>query len=443
MAFKYVRSTDGLDSDDGSTNALAKATLSGAATAAAAGDTVFVSQVHAESGGVTVITSAGTVTSPVKFICGNDAAEPPTAVATTGSVTSTSNITVNGCGYFYGIEFKPGSGGSVTQSFLSGTAGAFNNQYFENCKFNLLTTGTGLAKITIGDEVRTDSNRYIHKNCQYRVGGVNHRIKVAGNFKMVGGSFISGGASPVNIFETGLRGIGEFDVSGLDLSANVGTAFNMIIQNAGGSACLLKFKNIKLPTSWSGSLWSAAPTGPGIRAEMRNSFAGSFKYRVWIYDYMGQVRDNTTVVRTGGASDDGTAFSLKMTSAADAEYPVIPLEGEVLKAYVDSTSSTTMSVEIVHDSQGSGTGAMLRNDEFGFRVVYPGGTFDTFKADALATAADAGITSSATWTTTGLTTPVKQKISFTFTPTSKGDVIITPILYAASKTVYICPLLGA
>ena len=40
-------------------------------------------------------------------------------------------------------------------------------------------------------------------------------------------------------------------------------------------------------------------------------------------------------------------------------------------------------------------------------------------ADPLAAAANI-TTSTATWTTTGLTTPVKQKIAITFTPQMKG-----------------------
>jgi hypothetical protein len=445
MANKYVRNTTGANANDGSTWALANLDLggtNGAATDAAAGDTIYVSQVHAESSGAPIVTLAGTPAAPVRVICVNDSAEPPTTAASSATLTSTSNFTVNGSGYFWGLTFRPGSGGSVTQSFLTGTAGASTNQVYDNCSIQLLTTGTGLAKISFGDETRTDSNRYVLNNTTFKLPGVNFRIRVNGNFRVYGGSFLSGSASLVNVFETGLRGIGEWDVSGLDLSANIGTAFNLILQNSGGNALKAKFKNLKLPSGWTGGLWSATPTGPGIRAEMYNSFAGAVKYRVWTWDYAGQVRDNTVVVRTGGAADDGVSFSLKMTSTADAEFPVIPLESTPIRTYVDSTTSTTISMEIVHDSQGSGTASALRNDEFGIKVVYPGGSSDTFKADIMTAPTDL-TSSSETWTTTGLVTPVKQKVSITFTPTSKGEVIITPILFAASKTVYICPKLGA
>src|SRR3990167_9027284 len=90
MATLYVRSTDGSDADTGATWALAKASLAGAFAAASAGDTIYVSQVHAETqASAMTLTSPGTAASPVRVLCVNDAAEPPTALATTATVTTT------------------------------------------------------------------------------------------------------------------------------------------------------------------------------------------------------------------------------------------------------------------------------------------------------------------------------------------------------------------
>src|SRR3990167_9113060 len=86
----YVRSTDGSDADTGLTWALAKATLVGALAVAAAGERIWVSQAHAETqASAMTLTSAGTEALPVEILCGNDAAEPPTALATTATVTTT------------------------------------------------------------------------------------------------------------------------------------------------------------------------------------------------------------------------------------------------------------------------------------------------------------------------------------------------------------------
>ena len=124
MAVRYVRSTDGSDADNGTTWALAKATLTGVAAIDTAGDTLWVSDNHAESTASAVsLALAGTAASPTRVVCGDDAAEPPTAVATTGTVTTTGNSTITlfsggGYGYVYGLSFIAGSGASGTASIV-------------------------------------------------------------------------------------------------------------------------------------------------------------------------------------------------------------------------------------------------------------------------------------------------------------------------------------
>src|SRR5574340_915503 len=93
MANIYVRSTDGSNTDNGTTWELAKLDLSGAAAIDAAGDNVYLSQVHAESTATAVsLYFAGTVGNPTKIVCVNDGAAPPTAVAITATVTVNSRL---------------------------------------------------------------------------------------------------------------------------------------------------------------------------------------------------------------------------------------------------------------------------------------------------------------------------------------------------------------
>jgi hypothetical protein len=58
------------------------------------------------------------------------------------------------------------------------------------------------------------------------------------------------------------------------------------------------------------------------------------------------------------------------------------------------------------------------------------------KTNYLATAADQ-TDSSESWTTTGLTTPVKQKLAVTFTPQEKGVIMWRVVLSKPSVTVYV------
>lgn len=441
----FTRFGDGSNSDSGLTWLLAKLDLggaSGAASVAAAGETIWVSHAHAETNAsAVVITLAGTAQNPVKVLCGNDSVEPPSTLATTGSVTSNSNITLNGPGYVYGLKFRPGSGGSVTQSFLSGATGANNTQFLDNCSIELLTTGTGLAKIAIGDETRSDSNTYIHKDMTYKVGGVNQRIKVSGSFYQYGGSFLSGTAVPVNIYESGLRGIGEWLVVGADYSANLGSAFNLIIQNIGGHCFTAKFYGIKFPTSWSGKPWSAKPLAQGIRAEIWDSLIGTARLRAWVEEFAGESRDDVTVYRTGGFVDDvdSVNLSIKMVTTANAAYPNVGHKGVPIRFSVNSSGSPiTKYVEVVHDSQGTGAGGALTDGEMALELMGPGGFTTNVKATFIAAPANHA-TSTESWVGTGgMAAPVKQRLAITFTPPRKGGYTITPVLFIASKTVYYC-----
>ena len=89
MANKYVRSTDGLNTDTGATWALAKANLKDMAAASAAGDVIYISQAHAETNAAaTTITMPLTVVNPCVVIGANDSSEPPpTRLAPTARTT--------------------------------------------------------------------------------------------------------------------------------------------------------------------------------------------------------------------------------------------------------------------------------------------------------------------------------------------------------------------
>jgi hypothetical protein len=137
-----------------------------------------------------------------------------------------------------------------------------------------------------------------------------------------------------------------------------------------------------------------------------------------------------------------------MVTNANAEYPIRVLRSPEIVRWNETTgSSITVTVEIVHDSQGSGTSSAFTDKEIWLEVQYLGtsgyplGTFvDDAASDILGSAADQ-TSSSATWTTTGLTTPVKQKLSVSFTPQEKGYIHAVVCMAGASDTCYVDPLL--
>ena len=434
MADIYVRSTDGSDSDNGSTWGLAKATLVGAAAIDAAGDAIYLSQSHAESGGAAVSVFAGTMANPVKIIAGNDSAEPPIAVSA-ASLISSSSITLSGSYYLYGLTLQ------AATSILPNAQSASNSVTLDHC--SLITTGTtGSGFFSIGS-ANNFTQKAVLLDCTYKFGGAsNIGCATAGVVEIKGGSFISGTSTPsAGIFggaadRTGSRLL----IDGLNMT-NLASTVNIFRTFV--SPGLFQIRNSKLPASWSGSLCNATPLATGQRFEMHNCDSGDTNYRLWVQEYSGSIKTETTLVRTGGASDGTTGYSLVMATTANANASVAPLVSPEVSIWNDTTGgSKTVTVEILHDSATNLTDGeiWLEAQYLGTSGVPLGSFISDAKADILATAADQSA-SSETWTTTGMSNPNTQKLSVTFTPQEKGYIQAKVYLAKASKTVYVDPKL--
>lgn len=446
MANRYVRSTDGNNADNGSTWALADADLVGSSAGDAAGDTTWVSQVHAETTAANItFACAGTNATPSRLLCGDDAAEPPTALATTATVTVSTNnaLSLGGSFYCYGIIFI--SNGTI----VCNSASTNNTQVYENCSFQLTNTGSAGNWYSAGGNNNTYRTELI--NCTFKPTAVGNIHSLSGDTVIRGGSFLPGSAALTSIFRPNIdRAHANLDCSGFDFS-NLGSSVNLFY-GSGINSGKFVVRDCKLPASWTGLLVASGLVGPGERFEMYNCDSTDTNYRLWIEDYAGSIKSETTIVRTGGASDGTTGLSWKMVTSANAEYPLIKLESGEIMAWNSTLSSITATVEIVHDTnvaggQGAGTGSRFQDDEIWLEVMYLGtsgyplGTWiRDSKADVLATAADQ-TDSSETWTTTGLTTPQKQKLSCTFTPAEVGYIVARVVVAKASKTIYVCPKL--
>ena len=435
----YVRSSDGSDADNGSTWALANASLAGAMVDHAAGDRVWVSDAHAEStASAQTITMPGTLANPTQILCGDDAAEPPTALATTGTVTTTgaNAIAINGVGYVRGLTFDAGTGGSTVNLSVATADG--NYVTIDTCNLRLATSASASQLIFGGNSAATEvAVNLINTGVRFGAAGQTMSARHC-RFRWRGGSLLSGGTSPTNLITPNADQM-DILIEGVDLS-NASAGINIFASSAVASGKAV-MRNCKLPASWSGDI--GVPTAFNTRFEMWNCDAGDTNYRLLISDYAGTIQHETTIVRTGGASNGTTSTSRKMTMSANAEYPLIGLESpEIMKWNETIGVSVTATVEIVHDSVGSGTSSRLTDAEIGLRVQYMGTSgvplslfADDFKASVIASAADQ-TDSSETWTTTGLTTPLKQKLSVAFTPLEVGWVIATIVGYGASDVVY-------
>lgn len=429
-----------------STWANATIDLQRASAGTAAGDTVYISNNHAESNSsAQTFTGSGTNASPVLLLCGNDSAEPPTSLATTATVTTTgaNAITLNRASYWYGTTFISGAGIALNGTNVNAT------QRYENCSFQTTYAGSGgLITTASAQNVLMKTSLY---NCTFKFAHANNAVSVFGDTTIEGGSVLSGSTTPTSIFKMAAdRSGGTFLCSGFDFS-NCASTVNLC-SPVGVAPAKMVFRDCKLPASWSGLLVAAGSVGLGQRYEMYNCDSTDTNYRLWVEDYCGSIKSETTIVRTSGASDGTTALSWKMATSSTAQYPLQRLESPEMHAWNSTLSSVAVTVEIVHDTnvaggQGAGTGSRFQDNEIWLEVMYLGtsgyplGTWiSDCKADVLATAADQADSSEA-WTTTGLTTPQKQKLSVTIVPAEVGYIVAKVVMAKASKTIYVCPKL--
>lgn len=437
MANLFVRSTDGSDADNGTTWALAKATLTGVAAIDAAGDVVWVSQVHAETTAAAISfdwepTTAGNI----RILCGNDGAEPPTALATSGSIstsTGTGTITLSGTQdralYIYGLGFHAGVGASGASHIQAGTAASI---YFERCVFDLAETG-GTARIIMPNN---QSGHFRFKDCDFQFSHASHSLQSNGGHAVFeGGSILVDTA--ITLLWASTVGGTRIEMSGVDLS-NGAAAMN--IANNTSDNVIVLLRNCKMPASWSGSVNSGTP-GEGSIYQIQNSDSADTNYRLEKKTQFGTVTHETTVIKTGGASDGTTGLSWKMVAHADAEWNHQTLDSpEIVKWNETTGSPITVTVDILHDSVTNITdkGIWLEVQYLGTSGTTLSLFVDDAAADYITAAADQA-DSSATWTTTGMTNPNTQKLNVTFTPQKKGFIHAVVKLAQASKTVYIDP----
>jgi hypothetical protein len=170
-----------------------------------------------------------------------------------------------------------------------------------------------------------------------------------------------------------------------------------------------------------------------------NVSTASSTYQSEAHSSQGDVTTETTIVRTGGASNGTTGFSRKMISTSSTNPVNAPLNTNSIVVWNALTgASHTATIEIV----SSGT---LNNNDIWMELEYLGSSSTgqgsvVSSAPSTLTAGTALPTSSATWASLPAT-PVKQNMSVTFTPQQAGFVKATVRLGKPSTTVYVDPVL--
>lgn len=427
MATYYVYSGAG-GAGTGADWANAFTTLAGAFSGKSAGDIFYVAHNHAESqASAMALTSPGTAASPCFVYCVNSGGSVPPVSAdlrTTATITTTGNNAISWAAqytYFYGITFNCGTGAVTAGLAMSGTTSSL---IFEACALRKLGTSATASALNVSGTFNT--YRLINTTVQF--GATGDGINVNGLLEWRNtASAITGATIPT----TGLiqaNNSGRVIIEGVDLSA-LGLSSTIVRAQSGSAAILLK--DCKLGSSVT---VAATPTVTAGSVSLIRCDSGDTNYRTERYDYTGTLTTETTIARTGGASDGTTGYSWKVVTTANSER-IYPFECFPISIWNETTgSAVTVTVEC--------RGASIPNlDELWMDVEYlgtsgfPQGNFATTgHADLLATGT-ANTSSSESWG--GSTSSFKLVKSIT--PQEKGPITAYIKVAKASSTYYIDP----
>lgn len=432
MADYYVKAGAG-NTNPFSSWAGAAAVISSISAIDAPGDRVFVSVSHTETVASSSNAWAGTAAAPVLIASVLDGAAPPSGVSAGATITVTgTTFAWSGFAYTKGLTFVFTSASSYSPMFNGSGASAV--QLFEDCNF-FYTGVSSSSAIAFGTTAAGAGSETRLRNPWFRLASAGQFIQPGRSLQIQGGGFAAGGASPNGVFQLGANNRPSIlTVDGFDLSA-LAAAVNLVATIQEGSSFAV-FRNIKLPPAWTGNLVTPGQMKPGTRVEMWNGDSAGTNYRLWIEAGQGSIKHSTAVYRSGATG--GTPHSVVMSTNANAAYPSCALEGPgfILGDAVVG-SPTTLTVEVATD------GVTLTDADCWLELMYMGSAdsplgawASNIKVDLLAAAAPHPASAEA-WVTAGLASPVRQKLSVTFTAQMAGYVVGRVCLAKPSTTVYV------
>lgn len=419
------------------------------ATWGQAGNKLFLSHAHAETqaSAMNLNANIGTLLLPIQIYCVNSAGSvPPTSadLATTATVSTTgaNNINFNfNPGYVsmcYGVTFSAGGGG------LNNANLSFENQttsngywYLKNCALVLATTQTnGNATIYMVTNDNRMSSTVIFDNTTVQFGAASGQTMdfrgISSEFRWLNTpSAIAGSNSPTPLFTaSGTPRQADILLDGIDLSAygSGKTIFSSFVQPR------IRMVNCKVDLAATLFTTPSAPIGKmgGINISASNN------YNVQENTYAGTHTIETTIVRTGGASDGVTPIAWKLVTTANAKF-LLPMITLPISVWNDVTG-VPINVTVFGIWGG---GAVPENDDIWMEAEYLGTSnsprsslISSGMADGLGVPAAVPADSASVWG--GSTT--KFKMTVTLTPQMKGPITVRVYAGLLSSTFYVDPL---
>lgn len=397
-----------------------------AVTQEAAGDDIFLATDHSEA--PTTITYAFSGTNAAKSrVISTERAGSTYSRASAAQIAQTgaNDTTITGWVKFYGVYFRVGDDFIIT---AASTSYQFEDSTIE-------ATGSG-STVNIGTSGVTNHVTFngVDVDLSSASGGNGFSISTAALFSWIGGTLSFGGTPlPATLFSTPTRA-SNIDIRDVDLSSLT----TIIFSTSSTTAPLVgKISNCKLGVGV--ALYNSIGR-PGTEVTMFgcDDATGNDLYRMQRATYYGDVTQDDATYRDSGASDGTTNISWKMVSNANAiEYSESLISGWI-SGWVNSTGSTTFTIEMLSDN------VTYQDDEIWIEIELlddsastQGAIFNDRMATILSTPANQA-TSTEAWTE-ALGTPVKQKLSTTQTVNRVGPFRARVHLAKASSTAYVDP----
>lgn len=409
-------------------------TLAAACTAKVAGDTFWVAHNHGETqASAMVITSPGTEIAPCRIYCVNSAGSVPPASAdfrTTATISTTGANSMTLAGSVFecrGIKFSAGSAAFAASLAVNQTIG--RSWKCIDCAFILNNTSPSSR---IGAPQTGGPNVLVWENTTVQFGDVGQRINVNGRFIWRNTASAIVGSVPTSLMAAN-SSAGSIAVEGVDFSA-AGAGKTLLLSSSTGPTIAV-LKDCKLGASVTVS--DNNVNGPGSTEHVLiRCDSGDTNYRTEKYTYTGTQTVETTIVRSGGASDGTTLISWKIVTTAGSfwEFPFECLPISIWNETIGSL--VTVTIQGIWDAA-----AVPNNDEIWIDVGYFGTS--GFPISSLVTSSKAnGLASgsaipagSGSWG--GSTT--KFAMSASFTPREIGPITIYVRAAKVSSTFYVDP----
>ena len=436
MASYYVWS-GATGSANGSNWANAFTTLTTALATETTGDTLYVAHDHSEStAGTVALGTNGSNSNPTKIICVDRAGSVPPVSAdrrTTAQVTATgnNNITFGGYSYWDGVIFNAGNSTGIAVIQIPTTLSGLWLR-FDNCSFRLGSTGS--SRIEIGSS-GAGGNFVEWNNCTASFSAVAQNITLnAGILRWLNTpSALIGAQVPTTLFVPTTAHGGMVECRGVDLSA-AGSGKTICGQSPTSTAVKYAFIDCTINAS---ATKAAAVNGAGTaEVDFVRCGASGINYTIFHAAHEGgTLVEETTIVRSGGATDGTTPLAWKIVTTSACAFSQ-PFECPAIAIWNDTSGSAkTATVEGIASALPTDQEVWLECQYLGSASTPQGSFVSDAKADLLAAAANQ-TSSSATW---GGSTAA-FKLAVTFTPQQKGWIYAYVKIGKASSTFYVDPL---